>query len=130
MADVPGTSQGDTLFGTADADNARSLGQTVPVVASFYQSIAVEVARRWDLDGDGFGEVMWRNTSTGANQAWRGANNATQIAMPSVPVVSGLCCRKWRPESVVSLGLATTCAPKVCIRLRRYGFWSYEILTM
>jgi hypothetical protein len=72
---------GSQACGTADADNARSLGQTAPVIAAFYASIAT---RRWDFDGDGFADLLWRNTSTGANQAWRSANNNTRITMATV----------------------------------------------
>jgi hypothetical protein len=37
-----------------------------------------------DFDGDLRSDIVWRNASTGANQLWRSANNAAQIAMSSV----------------------------------------------
>jgi len=37
-----------------------------------------------DFDGDLRSDIVWRNGSTGANQLWRSANNAAQIAMSSV----------------------------------------------
>lgn len=37
-----------------------------------------------DFDGDGAGDVLWRNQTTGQGMAWRSANSAAALVMPSV----------------------------------------------
>ena len=37
-----------------------------------------------DFNGDGVGDMLWRNTSTGANNIWRSASTATQQATTTV----------------------------------------------
>jgi hypothetical protein len=49
---------GGLACGTTDADNARSLGQTVPVIASFYASIAPRAHVHNDIDGDGKSDAI------------------------------------------------------------------------
>ena len=39
---------------------------------------AWKVAGVGDFDGDGRMDILWRNTSTGANQIWKSGNSATQ----------------------------------------------------
>jgi hypothetical protein len=73
--------------GTADNDNARSIGQTAPVIASFYPSLQAQVARS-DYDKDHQSDLLWRNISTGANQIWRSANAATLRAVAAVSDVA------------------------------------------
>jgi len=73
--------------GTADNDNARSIGQTAPVIASFYTSLQAQVARS-DYDKDHQSDLLWRNISTGANQIWRSANAATLRAVAAVSDVA------------------------------------------
>jgi hypothetical protein len=58
------------------------------------------------------------------------ASTASEIAMPRLPVESGCSARIVRPAFVSSEGLATTRAPNASISPLRYGFWSYETLTM
>ncbi len=56
--------------GTADADNARSLSSTIPIVASFYTSLAQSTPiPRSDFNGDGNADILWHNTN-GANVLW------------------------------------------------------------
>jgi hypothetical protein len=55
------------------ADNARALEQTMPIVAAF----RTPTAARNDFDGDGRSDLLWRNLSTGANAIWKSANSAT-----------------------------------------------------
>ena len=58
------------------------------------------------------------------------SSTASLMAMPSDPVESG--CAAWiaRPLFVRSEGDATTPAPNVSMKMRRYGFWSYDAFTM
>ena len=58
------------------------------------------------------------------------SSTASLIAMPSEPVESGCASRIARPLFVLSLGEATTLAPNVSMKIRRYGFWSYDAFTM
>ena len=62
-----------------EADNARSMGQTVPVVAGTMVS-----RRRGDFDGDSFSDILWRNANTGENQIWRSANSGTKLGIAYV----------------------------------------------
>ena len=53
------------------------------------------------------------------------SSTASLMAMPSEPGESGDSAEHRRGRSWSSrLGLATTCAPYVSMRMRRYGFWS------
>lgn len=68
--------------GVADqADNARSLRQTMPLVAAFFQ--VVDVARA-DYNGDGRSDVVWNNIN-GSNVMWLSANIATSQQMAGAP---------------------------------------------
>jgi hypothetical protein len=69
--------------GTVDNDNARSLGQTAPVIASFYPTLAHAV-KRSDFDGDGKSDILWRHASTGADSYWPAANSATAKTLTRV----------------------------------------------
>ena len=69
---------------TDEADNARSLGQTAPIIAAFAQSLQAHRTRA-DFDGDGRSDLLWRNTKSGANQAWLSANSGTLRAVTAVP---------------------------------------------
>ena len=51
------------------------------------QAAAGGVARRNDFDGDGRADILWRNSSSGANAIWRSGSSATQQAVPGVPAV-------------------------------------------
>src|SRR2546426_10790830 len=52
------------------------------------------------------------------------------MAMPSDPVESGCASRIALPACVVGDGDGITSAPKVSMKIRRYGFCSYEAFTM
>ena len=69
--------------GTADNDNARSLGQAAPMVSAFYPSVS-RSAMRDDFDGSGRSDVMWRNTTNGTNYLWRGASAASTQQLVTV----------------------------------------------
>jgi len=68
----------------SQADNARSLRDTIPVIATFRVSRASRPVA--DFNGDGRSDVLWRNLSTGSNVVWRSATSATQ--QPLTPVAS------------------------------------------
>jgi len=68
------------------ADNARSLGLTIPVIANFRTAL-VPIAGVWlrgDFNGDGRADILWRNRGTGANVVWRSANAGTQQILTTV----------------------------------------------
>lgn len=67
---------------TDQADSARTLRQTVPIVATFRAS-AVGAAGS-DFNGDGRSDVLWHNGGTGASVIWRSANSGTPQAVSSV----------------------------------------------
>lgn len=66
------------------ADNARSLRQTIPVVASFRASNLPSADAVFDFNGDGVSDVLWRHGSTGANTIWLSARKSAQQAMTRV----------------------------------------------
>ncbi len=63
------------------SDNARTLEQTMPIVAAFRSP----ESPRSDFDGDGQSDILWRNNGTGANAIWRSANASASIAVAAVP---------------------------------------------
>jgi len=65
------------------ADNARSLNQTIPVVAQFRATKVPFGGAVNDFDGDGRSDVLWRNTA-GNNNIWKSANSATAQYVTSV----------------------------------------------
>lgn len=84
------TSCGGRACGIANqADNARTLRNTVPVIASFRDSVAAPSIRRvWrsgDFNGDGRSDLVWRNFSNGQNQVWPHARSSGYYAISTVP---------------------------------------------
>lgn len=61
---------GGLACGTADADNVRSLNQTIPVVAQFRATVVPFRSADNDFDGDGRSDLYWRNVATGFNDVW------------------------------------------------------------
>ncbi len=57
--------------GTANADNARSLNLSIPLVAQF-RAVVVPIGGkvRNDFNGDGRSEIYWRENSTGESYIW------------------------------------------------------------
>lgn len=78
---------GNLSCGVANqTDNARSLNQTIPVVATFRATVVPFAAKlNNDYNGDGKSDIFWRNFSTGANLTWLSADYATRIVGNSVP---------------------------------------------
>lgn len=77
-------SAGNLVCGVANSeDNARSLNQTIPVVAAFRSTVVpFTSAVPNDFDGDKKSEVYWRNTSTGVNDLWVMNGTALSAAYP------------------------------------------------
>jgi len=67
-----------------EEDNARTLEQTMPVIASFRTPVGGAAWLRGDFDGDGKSDILWRNTSNGVNSIWKAANSATSQAVSTV----------------------------------------------
>ncbi|TYT27147.1 hypothetical protein FZO89_13245 [Luteimonas viscosa] len=67
--------------GTAMEDNARSMNQTMPVIANFRATVVPLSDVRSDIDGDGKADIIFRHTGNGKNVIWKSANRATQEAM-------------------------------------------------
>jgi len=65
-------------------DNARTLGITMPIVASFRGTTTNNVWFRGDFDGDGISDIFWRNSGNGNNAIWRSANSALPISVAPV----------------------------------------------
>ena len=45
----------------------------------------MQVLGTGDYDGNGAADIVWRNTSTGANTLWPGADSAQASALTTVP---------------------------------------------
>ncbi|WBX94199.1 FG-GAP-like repeat-containing protein [Pseudoxanthomonas mexicana] len=52
-------------------DNARSLNQTIPVVATFRATVVPLGKAANDFNGDGKSDIYWRNNQAGVNHIWR-----------------------------------------------------------
>ncbi|MBD7988520.1 FG-GAP repeat protein [Luteimonas sp. Sa2BVA3] len=65
------------------ADNARSLRETAPLIAAF--RTAGGAGARNDFNGDGRSDLLWRKSNDGRNAIWLAGNSATQQAITSVP---------------------------------------------
>ncbi|MBL8256959.1 MAG: VCBS repeat-containing protein [Pseudoxanthomonas mexicana] len=63
---------GNLACGVANSeDNARSLNQTIPLVAQFRATIVPLGKAANDFNGDGRSEILWRNNQSGVNHVWR-----------------------------------------------------------
>jgi hypothetical protein len=81
--------------GVANAsDNARSMAQTMPLIAGFRSSVLPLGGAVRDFDGDGRSDILWRNTSSGSNAIWKSANVAT------VQGVTAIADQSWRVAGV------------------------------
>lgn len=66
-----------------EEDNARTLEQTAPIIAGF-RTAPTGGWWRGDVDGDGRSDLVWRNSTTGADTIWKAANSATSQSMSAV----------------------------------------------
>ena len=70
---------------TTQADNARTLTQTIPTIAAFRATlVGGGSALRNDFDGDGVSDILWRHLEDGRNAIWKRANSATPQAVATV----------------------------------------------
>ncbi|WP_162314766.1 FG-GAP-like repeat-containing protein [Pseudoxanthomonas yeongjuensis] len=60
------------------ADNARSLNQTVPIIATFRATVVPIGGAVSDFNGDGVSDILWRNLSSGRSTIWKSANSTTE----------------------------------------------------
>ena len=75
---------GRTCGNATTADNARTLGQTIPIIASFRGTVVATGMLRNDFDGDGKSDVLWRNTFNGSNTIWPSANSSLRRLIDTV----------------------------------------------
>ena len=70
----------------ATADNARTLGLTLPYISGFRLETTPlsNAGLRGDFNGDGKGDIVWRNRVTGNNVIWRSGMASQQL--PITPV--------------------------------------------
>lgn len=68
------------------ADNARSLRQTIPIIAQFRaeRTPTRVAASRHDLDGNGVSDIFWRNSASGTSVIWYSANPNTRLAQSAI----------------------------------------------
>jgi hypothetical protein len=71
------------------SDNARSLAQTMPIVATF-RNTAVPATRytKNDVDGDGRSDLFWQNLVQGYFAYWR-MSGPTYLSAATYPIPSG-----------------------------------------
>ena len=96
FSDPRSTFCGGRACGNANnADNARTLSQTIPTIAKFRATAVAGGgdAVRSDFNGDGVADVLW-NADTGANTIWRSANRNAQQAVSSLRDV------RWREAGI------------------------------
>ncbi|WP_166636847.1 FG-GAP-like repeat-containing protein [Cognatilysobacter terrigena] len=73
VATCNSSSEAPRPCGTNDADNARTLSQTMPVIATFRATVVPSgpVRRpRNDMDGDGRSDLLWWNAGSGVVAYW------------------------------------------------------------
>ncbi|MEL1266177.1 FG-GAP-like repeat-containing protein [Pseudoxanthomonas putridarboris] len=77
---------GGRACGVANSeDNARSLNQTIPIVATFRATVVPFPGRAVsDFDGDGRSDILWRRPNSGAHLIWSAANSNTKVAMATL----------------------------------------------
>ncbi|HVJ59752.1 MAG TPA: FG-GAP-like repeat-containing protein [Burkholderiaceae bacterium] len=77
---------GNLACGVANSeDNARSLNQTIPVVATFRATVVPFTGRAVsDFNGDGRSDILWRRPASGAHLIWSSANPNSKVAMATL----------------------------------------------
>ena len=83
----PDSTYCDRPCGTSSADNARSLRQTAPTIASFRATTVTDsgnAAPGFDVDGNAIGDLLWHHIGNGRNTVWLEGNSAEQQSMTTV----------------------------------------------
>ena len=75
---------GNACGTTTQADNARTLTQTIPIIATFRATLVSSGTIKNDFDGDGKSDVLWRNTGNGSNTIWPSANASLRRLIDTV----------------------------------------------
>lgn len=81
---------GGRACGTANDDNARSLGNLASTIASFRGTVVEEEQPRpigvvaGNFNGDGKYDIFWRHGANGNNVIWRSASSGLQTAVTGV----------------------------------------------
>jgi len=68
-------------------DNARSLGQTAPVIAGFRPTVVPNPGSGDaddDFNGDGMSDLLWRHMGNGSNAIWQSAERTDAVAMQRI----------------------------------------------
>lgn len=68
---------------TESADNSRSLAQLAPAIANFRRSLRFAFSRN-DFNGDGMGDILWRNFGSSTNVLWLSADSEEARAVTSL----------------------------------------------
>ncbi|WP_363800662.1 FG-GAP-like repeat-containing protein [Lysobacter firmicutimachus] len=79
--------------GTAEADNVRTLQQTIPIVSRFRRKLTRGGFARYDTDGDGEPELFWRNKGQQMFAYWGGmrpSGSSQAFGMVSTYRVAGI----------------------------------------
>lgn len=82
---------GGRACGTGNADVARSLAQTAPIVASFRTPVEIgrgDALARIDFDRDGRADILWRNRHSGSNTIWSAPDATTDRRLATVANLS------------------------------------------
>ncbi|HRN62438.1 MAG TPA: FG-GAP-like repeat-containing protein [Luteimonas sp.] len=80
----PSVSHAGRPSGTANADNVRSMNQTMPIVSTFRAAVVPLPYVENDFNNDGRSDILWRNTSNGQNATWLSGNSATSQMITAV----------------------------------------------
>lgn len=75
---------GGRVCGSSSEDNAKTLINTISVVAGFRIGVAGSARTDADFDGSGQADVFWRNLNSGDNVLWPSAEQSARIVLPLV----------------------------------------------
>jgi hypothetical protein len=72
--------------GSAGADNVRSMNQTMPIISAFRATVVPLPYTRNDVDGNGFGDILWEHTGNRQFAYWlmNGASRTGSSTMSNI----------------------------------------------